>query len=163
MLALRSISFVFLLPGTVAVYLPFRILRLTGHWVLPEPTLSSLGAGALTLLGAAVLLRCVWDFFVSGRGTLAPVDPPRELVVSGPYRFTRNPMYHGVLAAILGQAWLFHSAPLLAYAAIVWVVFHLFVVLHEERALEATFGERYRAYRRTVPRWSVRRASPGPR
>ena len=161
LLALRSVLFVFLLPGTIGVYIPFRILRLTDRWVLPELTLATLCAGALTLLGAAVLLRCVWDFFASGRGTLAPIDPPKQLVVRGLYRYTRNPMYHGVLAAILGQAWLFHSAALLGYAAIVWVAFHLFVVLYEERALEAAFGERYRAYRSRVPRWGVRLRPPG--
>ena len=156
LLALRSLLFVFLLPGTIAVLVPFHILRLTGHWKLPEVALTTLCAGAVTLLGAAVLLRCVWDFFAAGRGTLAPVDPPKQLVVRGLYRYTRNPMYNGVLAAILGQAWLFHSTALLAYAAMLWVAFHLFVVLYEERALETAFGERYRAYRSAVPRWGFR-------
>jgi protein-S-isoprenylcysteine O-methyltransferase Ste14 len=158
LLALRAVFFVFLLPGTVALYVPFRILRATGHWLLPELTFATLCAGSVTWLGATVVLRCVWDFFAAGRGTLAPVDPPKELVVRGLYRFTRNPMYNGVLAVILGEAWLFRSPALLAYAACVWVVFHLWVVLYEEPVLETKFGERYRAYRSAVPRWGFRSA-----
>ena len=100
-----------------------------------------------------VLLRCVWDFFATGKGTLAPIDPPRFLVVQGLYRFTRNPMYNGVVALILGEAGLFRSVALVEYALLVLVLFHLFVVLYEEPALESQFGEAYRAYRRAVPRW----------
>jgi protein-S-isoprenylcysteine O-methyltransferase Ste14 len=157
LLALRAICFVFLLPGTIGAYVPYRILRVTGHWVLPEPSLVSFCAGAVTLLGAGVLLRCVRDFFAAG-GTLAPVDPPKQLVVRGLYRYTRNPMYDGVLAVILGEAWLFRSSALLAYAVLVWVAFHLFVVLYEERALESAFGDTYRAYCKSVPRWGFSRA-----
>src|SRR5262245_40594271 len=159
LLALRSALFVFLLPGTVAVYVPYGILRANAHWTWPEPTLGALAPVALTLLGAGVLLRCVWDFFAAGRGTLAPIDPPKELVVRGLYRFTRNPMYNGVLAALLGEAWLFGSRALLEYAGFVWVVFHLWVVSYEEPALESKFGDSYRSYRRAVPRWGFRLAS----
>src|SRR5258706_10777414 len=102
---------------------------------------------------ALVLLRCVWDFFVIGKGTLAPIDPPRFLVVQGLYRFTRNPVYNGVIALILGEAWLFGSVALVEYALLVLVFFHLLVVFHEEPTLESQFGESYRAYRRAVPRW----------
>jgi protein-S-isoprenylcysteine O-methyltransferase Ste14 len=141
------------LPGTVAGYVPFGILRAADRLRLPELSPSSVGASILAIAGAVVLLRCVWDFFAKGKGTLAPIDPPRVLVVSGLYRFTRNPMYHGVLALILGEAWLFGSVSLLKYAFLVLVLFHLFVVLYEEPALTSQFGESYRAYRRAVPRW----------
>jgi hypothetical protein len=107
--------------------------------VLSELSLSSVGASILAIAGTVVLLRCVWDFFAKGKGTLAPIDPPRVLVVSGLYRFTRNPMYNGVLALILGEAWLFGSVSLLKYALLVLVLFHLFVVLSdEEPALTST-------------------------
>ena len=152
-LALRSLFFVGLLPGTVAGYVPFRILRATDRLGMPDLSIVSIAAGLLTLAGAAVLFRCVWDFFAAGRGTLAPVDPPRHLVVRGLYRVTRNPMYNGVLAVLLGEAWLFRSVPLAAYALVVFAMFHLFVVLYEEPALASRFGESYRAYRAAVPRW----------
>jgi protein-S-isoprenylcysteine O-methyltransferase Ste14 len=152
-LALRSLLFLILIPGTVAGYIPLRILQATRQPLMPRLSVGSVLAGCLALLGAFVLLRCVWDFFSAGRGTLAPVDPPRLLVVRGLYRFTRNPMYNGVLAVLLGEAWLFRSTALLQYAILVLVVFHLVVIVYEEPALESRFGESYRAYRRAVPRW----------
>ena len=103
LLALRAIFFVLLLPGTVAGYVPFSILHTADGLRVPELSLSSVGASILAIAGTVVLLRCVWDFFAKGKGTRAPVDPPRALVVSGLYRFTRNPMYNGVLALILGR------------------------------------------------------------
>src|SRR5688572_13153055 len=94
-LALRSLLFVLLLPGTVAGYIPLRIVAGgdSGFGIVRSP--SSFAAGCLIVLGVAILLRCVWDFFAVGRGTLAPLDPPKHLVVNGLYRFTRNPMYNG--------------------------------------------------------------------
>jgi protein-S-isoprenylcysteine O-methyltransferase Ste14 len=153
LLALRAIFFVLLLPGTVAGYVPFGILRAADRLRLPELSPSSVGASILAIAGTVVLLRCVWDFFAKGHGTLAPIDPPRVLVVSGLYRFTRNPMYNGVLALILGEAWLFGSVSLLKYALLVLVLFHLWVVVYEEPTLTSQFGESYRVYRRAVPRW----------
>ncbi len=152
-LAIRSLLFLILIPGTVAGYIPLRILRGSGQLSLPGVSASSVLAGCLILLGASVLLRCVWDFLVAGRGTLAPIDPPKHLVVRGLYRYTRNPMYNGVLTVLLGEAWLFHSTALLLYAVVIFTMFHLFVVLYEEPALKSRFGESYRDYRAAVPRW----------
>jgi protein-S-isoprenylcysteine O-methyltransferase Ste14 len=152
-LAARSLLFLILIPGTVAGYVPLRILRASRQLSVPGVSASSILAGCLTLLGVSVLLRCVWDFLFAGRGTLAPFDPPKLLVVRGLYRFTRNPMYNGVLATLAGEAWLFRSMALLQYAALVFIVFHLVVVIYEEPALESRFGESYRAYRGAVPRW----------
>ena len=151
-LAFRSILFVFLIPGTVAGYIPFLILQSSGDDIHPALIGNSL-AVCLIVLGASVLLRCVWDFFAAGRGTLAPFDPPRQLVVRGLYRFTRNPMYNGVLSVLVGEAWLFHSAWLWKYAAVVFVLFNLMVIVYEEPTLESQFGESFRAYKRAVPRW----------
>jgi protein-S-isoprenylcysteine O-methyltransferase Ste14 len=145
--------FVFLIPGTVAVYVPLRILRAAGRLHLPARSPASIGAACLILLGGTILLACVWEFFASGQGTLAPIDPPRQLVVTGLYRFTRNPMYNGVLAALLGEAWFFHSFEVLRYAAGFVVTVHLFVVFYEERTLRSRFGESFRSYRAAVPRW----------
>jgi len=97
---------------------------------------------------------------VTGRGTLAPVDPPTRLVVRGPYRYVRNPMYLGVLCILTGEAWLFASSALLIYAAAVLACFYSFVVLYEEPALRRKFGESYEQYARTVHRWWPRRPPP---
>src|SRR5215469_2130636 len=131
-LAARSILFVVLLPGTVAGYVPFRLLRSAGqlHW--PALSLSTCLAALTIVVGAVVLLASVWELFVAEHAALAPIEPPRQLVVSGLYRFTRNPMYNGVVAVLLCQAWFFSSVRLLEYAATVLVCFHLFVVLYEE-------------------------------
>jgi protein-S-isoprenylcysteine O-methyltransferase Ste14 len=152
-LAFRSLLFLILIPGTVAGYIPREILRNSGQAIAPPRTLTSLLAAAVLVAGVSVLLRCVWDFFAAGRGTLAPFDPPRRLVVRGLYRFTRNPMYNGVLATLAGEAWLFRSVVLLQYALLMFFIFHLAVIVYEEPVLEAQFGESYRAYRRAVPRW----------
>jgi protein-S-isoprenylcysteine O-methyltransferase Ste14 len=154
-LALRSLLFLLLLPGTVAVYIPSRILRSRDLLRLPALQAWSLCAGALVVAGALVLLKCVWDFFAAGQGTLSFIDPPRRLVVRGLYRYTRNPMYSGVLAMLAGQAWLFGSGHLVEYALIVLVAEHLFVILYEEPNLASRFGESYAAYRKAVPRWGM--------
>ena len=153
LLAIRALFFVLLLPGTVAGYVPFSILRAENLLRVPDPGLASVCAAVLGVTGALVLLRCVWDFFAAGKGTLAPIDPPRFLVVRGLYRFTRNPMYNGVIALILGEAWFFRSFDLVEYALLVLVLFHLFVILYEEPVLESQFGQSYLAYRLAVPRW----------
>ena len=152
-LAIRSVLFLFLIPGTVTVYIPIQLLRNSGHLVAPALSTGSVLAVCVLLAGAAVLLRCVWDFFSAGHGTLAPFDPPRQLVASGLYRFTRNPMYNGVLLVLAAEAWLFRSVVLLEYAILMFTVFSLAVFLYEEPMLESQFGESYRAYRRAVPRW----------
>jgi protein-S-isoprenylcysteine O-methyltransferase Ste14 len=156
-LAFRSILFVCLIPGTVAGYIPFLILQSTADDIRRDVSIRSVSGGCLIVLGASVLLRCVWDFFVAGRGTLAPFDPPQRLVVSGLYRFTRNPMYNGVLVVLIGEAWLFRSLPLWKYDALVFVMFHVMVTAYEEPTLESEFGESFRIYKRAVPRWGFTR------
>jgi protein-S-isoprenylcysteine O-methyltransferase Ste14 len=152
-LAIRALLFLVLIPGSVAVYIPLQIIDATNASIDRELSPGLMLSSGLIILGAAVLLRCVWDFLAAGRGTLAPFDAPRRLVVQGLYRFTRNPMYNGVLAVLLGEAWLFRSAALLRYAGLIFVLFNLVVLVYEEPALDARFGESYRAYRRLVPRW----------
>lgn len=155
-LALRAGLYVILIPVVVAGYVPLRILRAGGHVYLPPISVSSALAFGCILLGSGFVAACVWRFLTEGHGTLAPIDPPRHLVVGGLYRFTRNPMYDGVLLVLLGEAWMFRSLPLLCYAAGFLVAVYLFVVLFEERALESRFGEEFRAYRAAVPRWGFR-------
>ena len=110
----------------------------------------------LIAVGLVPLLVSIRDFAVSGRGTLAPVDPPRRLVRVGLYRHVRNPMYVGVVTALFGEALFFQSRALAIYAVVAWLAFHLFVVLYEEPHLRDTFPEDYEAYRAAVPRWIPR-------
>ena len=107
-------------------------------------------------LGVLLLLWCVRDFFVSGRGTLAPWEPPKRLVVVGLYRFVRNPMYIAVLTIVLGWSLIFASGWLALYLVVLAVGFHLRIVLHEEPWLQRQFGVEWGAYSATVPRWLPR-------
>ena len=126
-------------------------------WLAP-PLQSFMWLGLPVLLpGVAVLLWCVWAFYAAGKGTLAPWSPPRHLVTVGLYRYSRNPMYVGVLLILLGWAVGFQSWPLALYAAAVTLAFHLRVVFGEEPVLARHFGEEWRTYCRRTPRWLGRR------
>jgi protein-S-isoprenylcysteine O-methyltransferase Ste14 len=117
--------------------------------------------GLVLAAGGAVLAAlCIATFATRGRGTPAPFDPPREFVASGPYRFVRNPMYVGAIAVLLGTGLALSSPAIIVLAGVFFVVAHLFVVLYEERALAARFGESYRRYTATVHRWLVRAPKP---
>lgn len=135
-------------------WVPYLIVTDRGE-VPKVDVLGLVGLFAIAL-GWGTLLRCAWDFARFGRGTPAPIDPPRRLVVQGLYRFVRNPMYVGVVTILLGEAVLFRSLSLLLYGTAWWVVFHLFVLLYEESTLRRMFGAEYDAYCRTVPRWLPR-------
>ena len=148
-LFLKNLLFTVLVPGTVAVYVPLLIAQDRS----PASGLALVIALAVLVLGAAIYAWCVWDFATFGRGTPAPIDAPKKLVVRGLYRFTRNPMYVGVLTVILGWAALFQAANLLFYALVVGTCFHLFIVFYEERHLVQEFGSQYEDYRSRVPRW----------
>ena len=96
---------------------------------------------------------CVLTFALLGRGTPAPFDPPRRLVIRGPYRFVRNPMYIGAGLALGGAALFYNSVWLLAYVVLFLLAAHIFVVWYEEPTLRRTFGEEYDSYCRRVRRW----------
>jgi protein-S-isoprenylcysteine O-methyltransferase Ste14 len=116
------------------------------------PSVIPVGA-ALMVLGGLLALTCAACFIVRGRGTPAPFDPPRALVIVGPYRYVRNPMYIGGLLAWLGLGLLWRSWFVLVLTAALAVVVHLFVVLYEEPTLRRLFAADYDAYCRTVHRW----------
>jgi protein-S-isoprenylcysteine O-methyltransferase Ste14 len=103
--------------------------------------------------GSALLLWCVREFYVSGKGTLAPWSPPRHLVTGGLYRVSRNPMYVAVATVLIGWSLWFASGVLAIYAVVVVVLFHLRVQLYEEPVLAASFGEEWYRYRARVRRW----------
>ena len=152
LLFLKNLLFTALVPGTVAVFLPYWIVARSRETLHVEPVRTLLAAPFI-VLGAAMYFWCLWDFAVAGRGTPAPIDPPRQLVVRGLYRYVRNPMYVGVLFVIAGWAVLFGSGAVLRYGVAVAVAFQLFVVLVEEPLLRRRFGKAYEAYCRVVPRW----------
>jgi protein-S-isoprenylcysteine O-methyltransferase Ste14 len=152
MLAVRSLVFALLLPGTAVVLIPRWIVARSGHGANQSPSVQLVGLPAI-FIGGSILVWCIWDFARKGRGTVAPVDPPTQLVVHGLYRYVRNPMYVGALLAILGQAAFFRSSNLLWYASAFFVWVHLFVVFYEEPALRRRFGSAYEDYCLTVPRW----------
>ena len=110
----------------------------------------------LLLIGAAIVLDSFARFALQGLGTPAPVLPTKHLVITGLYRYVRNPMYVGVGAAIFGQALMFGSKELLLYGGLVWLAFHLFIYFYEEPTLRKTFGEEYDVFCREVPRWIPR-------
>jgi len=155
-LFLKNLAFTALVPGTVAIYVPLRIAA--------DRSCSSAGAVILAVaafsLGGAIYVWCVWDFATFGRGTPAPIDAPKRLVIRGLYRYTRNPMYVGVLTVILGWALLFQAGALVLYWLLVGAAFHLFVVLYEEPHLHRVFGNEYDTYRAQVGRWLPSRARP---
>jgi protein-S-isoprenylcysteine O-methyltransferase Ste14 len=140
-------------PGTVAGLIPWA---LTG-WRLREPltTWAPLRVVGIVLIaaGTAVLVHAFTRFVVQGLGTPAPVAPTRHLVVTGLYRYLRNPMYVAVVAAIVGQALLLWQPVLLPYAAVIAVAFIVFVLGYEQPTLQRQFGASYEAYRRAVPAW----------
>ena len=152
-LVTRAIFFTLLMPGTVTVLIPYSILG--SPTVVHELSVLHIGACIIGLTGGGVLLYCIWGFAFLGGGTLAPVDPPKILVVRGLYRYTRNPMYHSVLFILLSTSLFFRNWGLLLYAGIVFGCFHLFVVLYEEPHLRKQFGHQYLEYCRAAPRWGV--------
>lgn len=160
----RAVTYAALFIGFLLVYVPSRLLSWAGivrPAVIGAPQVAGMVVGAV---GALVALWCIATFVWAGRGTPAPFDPPRRLVLQGPYRFMRNPMYLGAGSALAGAALFYGSLALLAYAAVLLLITHVFVVLYEEPALRRTFGGEYDAYRARVRRWWPRlRSQPSSR
>lgn len=157
MTALKSLLFFIFAPGMVAGVIPLALLR-TGEKM--EAGFLSYFAVPLWAIGLGMLIWCFLDFLVKGKGTPAPIDPPKELVVGGLYRYVRNPMYVGVLAVIFGYFLWFGYWVLLIYAAVVFAALSTFVIFYEEPHLRKTFGPAYEEYSRKVPRW-LPRIRPG--
>ncbi len=147
-----------LLPGTVLVLVPAVILTFTGIDArFGEPTLSGLfffWAGLLCAAAGTGLAGWAMALFIRrGRGTPAPWDPPRNLVVAGPYRHVRNPMITGVLLILAAEALLLRSWALAAWGVVFFLGNCLYFPLVEEPGLVNRFGDDYREYRANVPRW----------
>ena len=150
-----TVVFLFVAPGIVAGVVPWLLTGWASAWPRGIPWPLAILAAVAIVAGIAVLLDAFARFARAG-GTPAPPAPTRELVVAGPYRHVRNPMYLAVLAIILGQALLFASVGTLLWALLVFVAVLLFVKAYEEPTLEAEYGDQYREYRRNVPGWMPR-------
>jgi protein-S-isoprenylcysteine O-methyltransferase Ste14 len=153
---LGSALFFLVAPAMLAGVIPWSIT----HWEFRPPFLAAEATrwAGLALIVAAVpgVLDSFARFALQGLGTPAPIAPPRILVVSGLYRYTRNPIYVAVVAVILGQGVLFADRDLLVYGALLWLFFHVAVVAFEEPTLRQSFGAEYESYCAAVPRWLPR-------
>jgi protein-S-isoprenylcysteine O-methyltransferase Ste14 len=155
-LLLKLLAFTIAAPGTITLWLPLflRFLEIRHRpiaWGAP-----TFGAALLIGLGIPGYIWCALDFVFAGKGTPAPIDPPKLLVVRGLYRFTRNPMYVSVLTLLVGENLFFRSVALLDYAVVVAIGFYLFVVFYEEPALRKMRGASYQEYCKMAPRWILR-------
>jgi protein-S-isoprenylcysteine O-methyltransferase Ste14 len=149
----RAATWAALFIGFVLIYLPGRLLSWTGivrPAAIAKPQIVGMVIGAA---GGAVALWCIFTFVTIGKGTPAPFDPPRRLVIRGPYRFVRNPMYIGAGLALASAALFYESLPLLGYAGLFFLAAHAFVVWYEEPTLRRTFGQEYEKYCHQVGRW----------
>jgi protein-S-isoprenylcysteine O-methyltransferase Ste14 len=151
-LFLKILVFTVLVPGTVAGYIPWTIVR----DVPLELTPLAIPAGFCFVVGVAIYLWCAYDFGVAGRGTPAPIDAPKHLVVRGLYRYVRNPMYVGVMLVLAGWNLLYRTDTLMNYTLGAFVFFNLFIFFYEEPHLRRLFGEEYTAYRLRAGRWLPR-------
>ena len=149
----RAVTYATLFIGLVLIFVPSRVLSWSG---IAPPTQYGIWQGvgmAVGAAGAAVALSCILTFAFVGKGTPAPFDPPRRLVIRGPYRFVRNPMYVGAALALAGAAIFYQSLALAGYTGLFLLTMHAFVVTYEEPTLRQTFGNDYEAYCKRVNRW----------
>ena len=150
---IRTVTYSVLFIGLLLVFLPAQLLARAG--ITPPATFGLLqGLGLITAIcGGTLALWCILTFVIIGQGTPAPFDPPRRLVIRGPYAFVRNPMYIGAGLALAGAALFYRSLALLVYTVIFLLITHLFVILYEEPTLRRTFGNDYASYCQEVRRW----------
>lgn len=153
-LYLRNLLFTILQPGLVAGLIPlwitgFQLNEICGVTWLWHRYFAAL----LFLIGFGIMLWSIISFAVKGRGTLSPADPTKKLVVTGLYKFSRNPMYLGVVLMLIAEALFMRSTELWIYALLVFIVFNMFTLFFEEPRLRRDFGAEYRRYCEKVRRW----------
>lgn len=153
MTAYKSLLYLIIEAGVFALYVPLALLR---AGVRIEMGFISFLAIPLWLIGASIVLRCFWDFTFKGQGTPAPIDPPKELVVTGFYRYVRNPIYVGVVFIFVGHFLWFGYWALLIYTLFSFIGVHAFIIYYEEPTLKRKFGAAYDDYCQRVPRWIPR-------
>ena len=153
-LLLRNLLFTILQPGLVAGLIPYWILggKATQAFDKDLRVFQYLGI-LIFLAGLIIMFDCILRFAVEGKGTLSPADPTKKLVIKGLYRFSRNPMYAGVMLILTGEAIFFQSTNLWFYALFIFIAFNLFIILVEEPRLRKDFGEEYSEYCQKTRRW----------
>ena len=156
LMLLRHLLAILVLPFVMTIVIPRWIARGYGL-VTSWPTEATLVLGRIAgAAGLTLFLWCLYLFAARGKGTLAPWDPPKKLVVTGPYRYVRNPMISGVLMILAGEA-LFHGSTSLGLWMLTFFLLNqIYFLIYEEPNLEARFGEEYRRYKSSVPRWIPR-------
>ena len=149
----RTIVYASLFIALILIYLPSEFLSWSGIVSPSKIEVQQIAGIIIGASGAMIALWCVFAFATIGKGTPAPFDPPRRLIIRGPYRFVRNPMYIGAVFALGSAALFYESLALLGYAGVFFLMTHIFVVLYEEPTLRRSFGDEYEAYCRKVRRW----------
>ncbi|MFN2502101.1 MAG: isoprenylcysteine carboxylmethyltransferase family protein [Pyrinomonadaceae bacterium] len=153
-LFVRNLFFTILQPGVVTILLPFLILRTSDRGSIPDSLGWPQWIGAATVfVGVSIMASCIIRFATEGKGTISPLDPTKKLVLKGLYRYSRNPMYVGAMLLLVGEATFWMSALVALYAAVVFLAFNLFIILHEEPRLRREFASEYESYLGSVRRW----------
>jgi len=140
----RNVAMIVLFPGTVVVYIPYRLLARSSAPELVSWSFNQYPAVIVFAVGAAILFKSVWSFAHVGKGTLAPFDETHKLIVVGLYRCVRNPMYVGVMLMLLAESWFFWSSTLLSYSGLCFIVANILVVGYEENRLRHKYGDEFR-------------------
>jgi protein-S-isoprenylcysteine O-methyltransferase Ste14 len=153
---LGSTLFFVVAPFTLAGLVPWWVTQWEFRPAFFGVDLTRIIGGILIIAGAPGIVDSFARFALEGLGTPAPIAPPEKLVVTGLYRYVRNPIYIAVVAVIFGQVLLFGDWNLLWYGALLWLFFHIWVVMIEEPTLKETFGTEYESFRTNVPRWIPR-------
>ena len=150
----------YILRHLSSLLMPITILIVVPCLLDPHPVPASGAqfiAGLLFIgVGLYIMARTIWGFFSIGKGTLAPWDPPRKLIIVGMYAYVRNPMILGVITIAVGESLVLSSWPIFGFAVFAFVFNTVYFMFSEERGLEKRFGEEYREYKRNVPRWIPR-------
>ncbi len=150
----RNLLFTILQPGIVVGLLPYLLGKHRWAKTLTAEFSQSFHFGILVLsIGSAILAYCIYQLAKDGNGTLSPADPTQNLVIRGLYRYSRNPMYIGVMLILIGESLILSSLVLWAYSLCVFAGFNLFIVFHEEPRLKRDFGLQYEEYCKCVRRW----------
>jgi protein-S-isoprenylcysteine O-methyltransferase Ste14 len=153
-LFLRNLFFTILQPGIVAGLIPFLLAKEDLKAVLHPPfTLAQYSGVFIFLAGIFIMSHCIIKFAIDGRGTLSPADPTKMLVISGLYKYSRNPMYVGVMLILIGETIFTLNVDLLLYSCLIFVAFNLFIHFREEPRLKKDFGVVYENYKKQVRRW----------
>lgn len=150
----RNLLFTVIHPGIVAGLIPYLILGDKVNGIFVKSLQLNEYAGVIVLLaGLVIMFSSIISFAIKGRGTLSPADPTKKLVISGLYKFSRNPMYAGVTLILIGEAIFFQAMYLWIYSLLVFIAFNIFILLVEEPRLRKDFAEEYKTYCEKVRRW----------